>query len=406
MDPFWLARRPLSLVRYRDGFALPDVRMSYDGAAFEIWAEQRAWLNPDIRFWGGSREIMDRATAEDQLKTLIEDTLARLSSQGLAATSAALRWKRVLASRADPEEAAYCEAAGALHVDPYEIDAESEWTIELSAQLFEGEPLAEFLAGARSVDPSSLFEWIATVERRHPEASLAPALSEAADAASEDLLEGSDPRGWAIGYRAARVFRARLGLGPERRFATYGELATALGASAKFEPAPATAGVRLIRTVADDGVHLHLRSHGRTDVANASQLFALARGVGDALCFPRTRRSAVNDLRSAYRQAVSRAFAAEFLAPIEEIRSMAQDGYDLVAIAGEFAVSTEVVERQLENAKRIESRLLLIRLNFDARSYTASFSINSRFCTAAPDAPLPRLSNLATTTAWRLSALA
>ena len=59
---------PLSLVRYRDGFALPDVRMSYDGAAFEIRAEQRAWLNPDIRFWGGSREIMDRAAAEEQLE--------------------------------------------------------------------------------------------------------------------------------------------------------------------------------------------------------------------------------------------------------------------------------------------------------------------------------------------------
>ena len=250
----------------------------------------------------------------------------------------------------DPEEAAYCEAAGALHADPYAIDEESERTIGSSAQLFAGEPLAEFLAGARSVDTSSLIEWIAAVERRCPEASLAPALSEAADAASENLPEEGEPHGWTIGYRAARAFRTRLGLGSEWRFATYGELAIALGASAKFEPAPAAAGLRLIKTVADDGVHLHLRSHGRTDVANASQLFALARGVGDALCFPRTRRSAVNDLRSAYRQAVSRAFAAEFLAPIAEIRSMAENGYDLVAIADEFAVSTEVVERQLENA--------------------------------------------------------
>jgi Zn-dependent peptidase ImmA (M78 family) len=62
----------------------------------------------------------------------------------------------------------------------------------------------------------------------------------------------------------------------------------------------------------------------------------------------------VNDLRDAARQAAGRAFAAEFLAPIVEVMSMREDGKDLEAIADDFGVSTEVILRQLENARRIE----------------------------------------------------
>ena len=56
----------------------------------------------------------------------------------------------------------------------------------------------------------------------------------------------------------------------------------------------------------------------------AGNLFALARAVGDAT---------VNDLREAARQACGRAFAAEFLVPIEEIFSMRDDGHDVHSIA-------------------------------------------------------------------------
>lgn len=69
--------------------------------------------------------------------------------------------------------------------------------------------------------------------------------------------------------------------------------------------------------------------------------------------YPPAARSVVNDLREASRQACGRAFAAEFLAPIEEIASMRADGRDTDAIADEFGVSSWLVERQEENAGRI-----------------------------------------------------
>ena len=62
-------------------------------------------------------------------------------------------------------------------------------------------------------------------------------------------------------------------------------------------------------------------------------------------------------VEDAYRQAASRAFAAEFLAPIDEIRSMLDDRHDVVTIAAEFSVSTAVIERQIENRERIAQSL-------------------------------------------------
>jgi Zn-dependent peptidase ImmA (M78 family) len=66
----------------------------------------------------------------------------------------------------------------------------------------------------------------------------------------------------------------------------------------------------------------------------------------------------VNELHDAYRQAAGRAFAAEFLAPIEEILSMRRDGRDIQTIADEFSTSTAVIDRQLENAQRITEACL------------------------------------------------
>jgi hypothetical protein len=63
--------------------------------------------------------------------------------------------------------------------------------------------------------------------------------------------------------------------------------------------------------------------------------------------------SPINHVRRAYRQAAGRAFAAEFLAPIDEIRSMRQSQRDAYSIADDLGVPTAVIERQIENQDRI-----------------------------------------------------
>lgn len=98
---------------------------------------------------------------------------------------------------------------------------------------------------------------------------------------------------------------------------------------------------------------LHLRRR-ESGFAATEQLFSLARGAGDVACFPEPDIAPINDLQHAYRQRCGRAFAAEFLAPVREVRSMWEDGRDTSTIADEFGVSERVIEHQLENGQRIE----------------------------------------------------
>jgi len=100
---------------------------------------------------------------------------------------------------------------------------------------------------------------------------------------------------------------------------------------------------------------IHLRKRGRKKWEYLSEEFAFARAVGDAVCFPDNEISIVNGLKSAERQAVGRAFAAELLAPIEIILDMRDAGKDVEEIADSLKVSSLTVAHQIENKDRIES---------------------------------------------------
>jgi hypothetical protein len=344
-----------SLTKYRSGYVLPDVRMSFDGSAFEVKAHQRIYRNPDVRFWVGPMEVMSRDDAETALGGFIDQVLDRLNDCGVAETSAKLRWARVRESRDNPDEAAFCEAAGALGLDPYQISDQSTTVIEEAAALFEGEALSEFLAGAATTDKLRLLDWINTVERRpRHKARLADLRSVAKEAARQTPARSFE-ESWALGYRRARVVRRILNLEAGTRFTSFRALAERLGASRSYSPAGAVDGLRALRSDQADGVYIHMRDHGNSYEARSAQLFSFARAVGDAACFPAEDRAPVNELHAAYRQAAGRAFAAEFLAPIGEVQSMHEDGRDTVSIADEFGVATTVIERQLENRNRIEA---------------------------------------------------
>jgi uncharacterized protein (DUF433 family) len=63
----------------------------------------------------------------------------------------------------------------------------------------------------------------------------------------------------------------------------------------------------------------------------------------------------VNELHEAFRQGAGRAFAAEFLAPVEEVVAWRAKGQDTARIADEYEVSTTLIERQIENVDRIRA---------------------------------------------------
>lgn len=353
---FGSREREVSLMRHRSGYAVPDIRFQFDGMAFEAAALQKVYQNPPLRFWAGPAEIMTREEAESSLSNFVTLVLDRLASKGQTDTSASLRWVRVQASRSDPEEAVFCECAGALGLDPYAISEADSAVIAEAASLFQNEPLAEFLSGAKDYRTSSLLNWVRAAEKRPKYksrlADLMPIVREVMLLAPERKGE----RSWALGYRRARALREALNLRQSDRIKSDKSFAKKLGAAASFESAGRIDGIRALRSHAtDDDVSIHMRDHGRKVQGRTAQLFSFARAVGDVACFPSPARSPVNELHSAYRQAAGRAFAAEFLAPVDEVLSMRADSHDSMTIANEFSVSTTVIERQIENMQRIMS---------------------------------------------------
>ena len=345
--------RDVSLTKYRSGYLVPNLNFRFDGAVFEIVAKQHLYKNPDVRFWAGPTEIMLREDGEALLGDLIETVLSRLNALGIRETGAHLRWRRVQASRGTAE-ALFCEAAGGLGLDPYEIDDEAAAFIENAEGLFEGEALVDFVAGAANVSQSRLLDWVRRMlddegsQYRVPE--LENVVQDTVNASAQ-----SRPEAWATGYRRARAMRSVLRLGQTQKFASFRDIARWLGAGGNYNLAPRVDGIRALRSQRPDGPQIHLRNHGASAEAEAQNLFAMARTLGDAACLPDHRLAPINDLRNTWRQAAGRAFAAEFLAPVDEIRSMLEDQHDLITIADAFAVSTNVIELQIENAERIDA---------------------------------------------------
>lgn len=347
--------RAISLITHRMGYAVPDVRLAFDGSAFEIASFQRTYDNPDVRFWAGSSEVLTRDEAEKTLDDFISSVVERLSNKEVHGTGTALRWKRVKDSRLDPDETSFCEAAGALGLDPYQVDDAAAAAIDRASRMFSAEPLAELLAGTRPARVMPVLDWVEAVERRPAYRSRVADLRNVAAEAAKSAPCNEAERGWALGYRRARATRKALALSSAHRFKSHKSLATLLGAGGQFSLAPRIDGIRALRHDDDDVTRIHLRDHGRAPFAQAAESFTFARAVGDVVCFPSPTRSPVNDLHDATRQAAGRAFAAELLAPVEEILSMWKDGHDIPAIADEFAVGEEVVYRQMENAPRIRA---------------------------------------------------
>ncbi|MCY4579125.1 MAG: hypothetical protein OXD31_08750 [Chloroflexi bacterium] len=339
---------------YRTGFILPCLSFKCDGSTFEILGEQMDCENPGLRFWKPDNEVIPRCDAERALSDFVEKTIQRLVMAGIDDAEVQFQWSRISESRQDPEQTAFCEAAGALGVNPFTIDEWDEELILEAGEIFNGTSLVDFLAGVATLEDKqrrSTLRSVRNVDRQMGEESRLPHLREAACEVDDGFKQQRPNEGaWGPGYRVARALRQTLDMPESRPFESVTHMAKMLGCE-RFGSTDRLPGINAVVSRHDD-IHIHLASsfHG----AWWSDSFNFARAVGDAVCFPGGGLSVVNGLHGAERQAMGRAFAAEFLAPVGMVALMNREGLDHDEIAGRFAVSPQVIQRQLENRGRIE----------------------------------------------------
>ena len=357
--------REHSLLPYRTGFALPNVLFKFDGAVFEVIGAQLDCDNPKLRFWQTCTEALSREVAESVLSEFVEQVVDKLADEGVASSEVALCWSRVSLSWKDPDERAFCEAAGAMGVDPYEITDTDASLIEAAGDWFTDGALIEFLAGvdkwshadpwrvgSRDSPGAAVLESIQAAESRPSYKSRLPELHGVARQVAGVTKRAPGERIWAPSYRAARAFRDAIGIPRGKSPASTRVLATKLGAK-RFAPAVGLSGVAAVVSREKEDVRIHLRGCSGRQWDPWAANFAFARALGDAVCFPDARRSVVNELHGAERQAAGRAFAAEFLAPVDKVLDMLDGGLDIDEISGSLNVSSQVVAHQIENQERI-----------------------------------------------------
>ena len=191
--------------------------------------------------------------------------------------------------------------------------------------------------------------WLREAESRSADRTLLPAIDDLRQGVADTRRAAAGEMPWCVGYRCAKEARRRLNIGTAERFSV-STLAARLGGCRFAVAEGSVSGLRAVVAKPAE-THVHLRKVGSR--YPLSELFALGRAVGDAVTNPPADRSPVNDLHDAVRQAASRAFADEFLAPVDGIRSMQEDRMSHGEIAADFCVSKEVVKRQLQNQERI-----------------------------------------------------
>jgi hypothetical protein len=340
----------IRLRRFRDGFAVPDIRFEPDGHYVEITAAPFEYSNPPVTFTRGAHEQAAVDDLERDMAEFIEAVVEKLSDYRLRKTWLQDRWSLIETSLEDEDERFFCESAGALGIDPYLSDESQAQAIEAAAGYFDDEALLEFLASQRGQQPRSALAWLQAAEAQLGDKAALPTITEIAGHLKADAVtvELRPSQSWELGYRLAENCRRALELNPERVLRDVADVAALFGGTGFQVAAGRVHGIR---------AEVVVNSAPKIIVADLpapqSQTFAMMRAIGDFLAFRQEGRSPVTDTCS-YRQRIGRAFAAEMLAPAEIILQMERDGLAPDEIAAARNVSEVAITRHLENRRALQ----------------------------------------------------
>lgn len=272
------------------------------------------------------RPLVGRLRAAKRFNRPVESHLRRLEE--ISANSADL---------------AFWKCAGALGLTYRTMNDEGAGDVEILIRaLGDEDARLEFASAVARGQLKQSLEWISRELSKKDEINRLPRLTELRRSLANGKSTSMEP--WNVGYQVARKARERIGLSPDRQVNGLPGLTRLFGGSDVFS----------LSAASDETIRGYLgHPNGKPVVivrneGPVSSTFLASRAIGDYLVFG-SREAPIANIYSD-RQAVGRAFAAEFLAPARGIvHMMDEEQISLDAVAKHYGVPATVVRHQYEN---------------------------------------------------------
>lgn len=362
IDPRAYYRRH-QIHRHRDGFAYPHIEFYGAGSGIQVVAHSSQISSAGIEFpteFGRDEpRILERIATENTLLELIDAVLQRLTdAEDRSALDEAV--SAVRRSRADADESEYCTLAGLLGCDPYQPGDDLESTIAavqstvgaaLSREVF---AISELQSAVDNAESISRFA--------HQKLGKSKAAAEHVAGIKKEFLKrfsrssaqhASAP--WERGYAAANELRRLLSLDVGSPLPTDEVLQRKLMDGAPVESTESfnwqRIGARGLGAEDKEGFGIAIDPYSRLN-----RRFQLTATFSDYL-LSEGDDVFLSTKASTDRQKRNRAFAAEFLVPIQAIRAKlgrrdVVEASDISQICDEFGVSPAIAKHQIENQAR------------------------------------------------------
>ena len=318
-----------------DGFILPQLTIvPTDGATVMRWVTSKPKFS-EIEFMRYGEERISTDEMESACRSLIEAVLDKMRQENLPLEALEESWRAIC--ELDEEERDFARAAALLGADPFEIDDELANGI---VEFWQGIPPSlrkDALGGSNVESLPSVERWLKRGLEVLDEQQSAVTTSRWMDI-RESVPQSSSTIPWQNGYDLAQNLRREIAgdssCDPD-----------SLGGNSEIPYCQmhSVSGRLQGLVAADSPVCVG------TAKSDLSRRFLQARSMGAFLSSSVSDPSLLSTMATDF-QAFTRAFAAEFLAPAEQLRVRMRGGRTSVpALAHEFRVSKFVIAHQIRN---------------------------------------------------------
>lgn len=327
------------------GFVWPRVIFVPDGEAIHVWAGASMTPDQSVQYLQALKvpRMIALTGFQQSVERFIHSVLARLDAKGLAGSNLAHLWALVQEDLAAPEAVRRRKLEAELGFDPEEcpeqaLNAALQWESQIGdAALSE---LAPAIAASGATPDLALIGQLASADGIVGNPAISPD--------SIDHLDHGAP--WERAIHDARALRHKMGnvSGQVTDHSLHELLGMSSEAAANWSASVGRSPVAVAIPMDDHQLKFVPRRH-----SPAGKRFELARFLGEYIR-PSTHEArwlASTDL-STFRQKYQRAFAAEFLCPIDSLTSFLGGDFSSYAIeeaSAEFDVSEQTITSLLLN---------------------------------------------------------